>query len=300
MKRKIFTLLAAIAVVGMVNAQNKSITIKKATDAITLDGVGDEASWTAAAANAMDQTTGVPNVANFKMTYDDKNLYVLVSATDATPNQDGASTWQSDCIELMISMDTANSSAYRAAGDMQIRKIASKSQADGGVEKGAYLGDTLYVEQADGATYAQEWEIPWAGLEVGLADAGLTFNGKDFRFETQNGDNDGSGNNRTGQSFWNTNHDNTWNSVKDQGFIVLAEPIAAVGPVSVKNAKVAASTISIKANYIDFSVKSDVNVYDITGKLVLKANNVNTISTAALKNGVYVVSANNEAKKFIK
>jgi len=297
MKRKIFTLLAAIAVVGMVNAQFKSITIKKATDAIAIDGVGDEASWGAATANACDQTTGVPNTANFKLTYDDNNLYVLVTATDATPNQDGASTWQSDCVELMLAMDTTTSASYRAAGDMQIRKKNSLSQADGGVEKGAYLGDTLYVAQEDGADYVQEWSIPWAGLKTGLTDAGLKFDGKNFRFEIQVADNDGTGNNRTGQSFWSTNKDNAWNTVTSQGFVVLETPVegTTTGIVTVK-----ASSISVRSNSINFATTTNVNVYDITGKLVLKANNVNSISTAALKSGVYVVKTNNEAVKFIR
>ncbi len=101
-----------------------------------VDGVGDEATWTGITFvdAAIQGAAGDANfAAKFKLTYDDNNIYVLVDVTDPTPNNDGSSTWQSDCVELFFAMDTNTHGTYQS-GDWQIRKLASKAQADGGID----------------------------------------------------------------------------------------------------------------------------------------------------------------------
>ncbi len=303
MKKAMFTLLTAFAVVAWVGAQNTTspdnpLVIKKASGALGIDGVGDEATWTGITFvdAAIQGAAGDANfAAKFKLTYDDNNIYVLVDVTDPTPNNDGSSTWQSDCVELFFAMDTNTHGTYQS-GDWQIRKLASKAQADGGIDGSSNVASVLLsdanfiVEQVDGATgYTQEWQLPIVTL---VQDA--AFDKQHFRFDIQAADNDGTGNERTAQRFWNSNADNQWNQTTNMGYVKMETPVA------VKQAIAKASSIRIKANSIEFAKNmKEVNVYSITGQLILKARNVSQISTAALKSGVYFVVADNEKAKFV-
>lgn len=302
MKKAMFTLLTAIAAVAWVSANTTTPTtplvISHAKGAINIDGVGDEATWTGITA-VVPSLQGAAGDANFggefKLTYDENNIYVLVTVNDATPNQDGSSTWQSDCVELFFAMDTNTHASYKS-GDWQIRKIASKSQADSGVDGSSNVASVLLadpnfkVEQTDAATgYVQEWQLPINTLKQDAA-----FDGQNFRFEIQLADNDGTGNERTAQRFWNSNADNQWNQTTNMGYVKMEWPLA------VKQAIAKASSIRIKANSIEFAkMAKEVNVYSITGQLMLKARNVNAISTSALKSGVYFVVADGEKAKFV-
>lgn len=302
MKKAIFTLFVAMAAVAWVGANTTTpatpLVISHATGSITIDGTGDEAAWGAITAVDVAIKGATKNESfggNFKLTYDESNIYVLVSVNDATPNQDGSSTWQSDCVELFFAMDTNTHSSYQP-GDWQIRKIASKSQADSGVDGSGSVASVLLadanfkVEQVDGATgYVQEWQLPIVTLKQDAA-----FDGQNFRFDIQLADNDGSGNERTDQRFWNSNADNQWNQTTNMGYVKMEWPLA------VKQAIAKASSIRIKANSIEFAkTAKEVNVYSITGQLMLKARNVNAISTSALKSGVYFVVADGEKAKFV-
>ena len=207
--------------------QNKILTIFKTSDKITIDGIYNEQSWQQAKTENIEQSIGKVDglSANFKMCYDEKNIYVLVSVTDPTPNVDGITTWNSDNTCLYLAMDTLNSTSYRT-GDWQIRKVASKSQNDGGIDGNsknlnALLSDPNFkVEQVDGATYVQEWQLPISTLATNA-----NFNGQWFRFDIQITDNDGTSNERTGQLFWNSNANDQDIKIKNHGYIYMKENI---------------------------------------------------------------------------
>ncbi|MGC8803745.1 MAG: sugar-binding protein [Bacteroidales bacterium] len=227
MKKAMFTLLVAVATAAWVGANTTTPTnplvISHAKGAINIDGVGDEATWTSISevVPAIAKTAGAANFGGwFKLTYDDDYIYVLVSVNDPTPNHDGSSTWQSDCVELFFAMDKNTHSSYQS-GDWEIRKIASKSQADGGVDGSANVATVLLadenfkVEQVDGANgYVQEWQLPINTLKQDAA-----FDGQNIRFDIQLADNDGTGHERTAQRFWNSNADNQWNQTTNMGYV---------------------------------------------------------------------------------
>ncbi|MGC8825252.1 MAG: hypothetical protein ACP5PZ_11800, partial [Bacteroidales bacterium] len=78
MKKTIFTLVAAIAAVGWMHANttspSKPLVIKKAQGTITIDGIGNEATWTSISkvVPALNGAAGDPNFGGwFKLTYDD-------------------------------------------------------------------------------------------------------------------------------------------------------------------------------------------------------------------------------------
>jgi len=302
MKKAMFTLLTAIAAVAWVSANTTTPTtplvISKATGTINIDGVGDEATWTGITAvdASLKGAAGNPNFSGkFKLTYDEKNIYVLVTVNDPTPGMDHPShTWESDCVELFFAMDTNKHKSYQA-GDWQIRKRASKPERDsidGSSNVPSLLANPNFkVAQQDIATgYVQEWQLPIDSLVQGAK-----FDGQNFRFEIQLADNE-DGSKRTAQRFWNSTADNQWNQTTNMGYVRMQTPI----PVAVKQAIAKASSIRIKANSIEFAkMAKEVNVYSITGQLMLKARNVNAISTSALKSGVYFVVADGEKAKFV-
>jgi len=144
----------------------------------------------------------------------------LLYITDPTPNQVGSSTWQSDCVELFFAMDVKNSDTYRP-GDWQIRKLASKTQAAGGVDGSSNIATLLAdanfkVVQKDGGPMVQEWQIP-----INTLVETANFNGSSFRFDIQLSDNDGTGNERTGHIYWNSTADDQWTRIQNQGMIYL-------------------------------------------------------------------------------
>lgn len=233
MKKTMITLVATFTVIGWLYASTTSpsnpLVIKRAQGTITIDGVGNEATWAGIIAVQVSIQKALKDPAfkgNFKLTYDDNNIYVLVNVTDPTPNNNGSTTWQSDCVELFFAMDT-NSHDYYQPGDWQIRKIASTSQANGGVDGSLNVGTSLLadpnfkVEQTDYAGgYIQEWQIPIATLKQNAA-----FDGQNIRFEIHLANNDGTGNERTDQRFWNDGADDQWAKTVHMGYVHLSSAL---------------------------------------------------------------------------
>ncbi len=90
-----------------------TVTIKKATAPLTIDGKADEPVWQIAAATAGFVTAeGGPEpkgVTAAKLAYDDANLYVFVTADDddvaSEYTQHDDSIWKSDVVEVFIDAD---------------------------------------------------------------------------------------------------------------------------------------------------------------------------------------------------
>ncbi len=296
MKKTIFTILGLMVAFYFANA--KELTIKKLTAGteITLDG--DDSDWESITAGGeLDQLKGAntTNTATFKMTYDDKFVYVVAKIQDEQMDtSQSKNVWEKDCIEVFFvfndtcleKVTTIDSSKYSYSngqlGAWQLRKVWGRDMTD-------FSGKGFEAVEADiSGGYCQEWKLPFDTLK----STGI-WSGQKFMFEIQNGDNDGAG--RDGQHFWNKASDDQWNTIKNQGVIILETPITAVKNIA------KASSIKIKANSIEFAgTVKEVNVYNITGQLVLKAKNVNKVSTATLKTGTYFVVAGNEKAKFVK
>jgi hypothetical protein len=313
MKKTMFTLVVAAATFAWAAAQtttaNNPLIVKKATGAIEIDGVSDDAAWGSITAQPVSIKKGSVDqggfAGTFKFTYDDNNFYLLFEVQDPTFGQVHDATWQSDCVEVFFAMDTANSPAYREKGDWQLRvraaeEFANVESMDGNHGPGNTWNvdpikndpNTKVAETNTGTAYTQEWQLPIATLVEGANFVDNQW----FRFDVQLADNrDGAGG-RVSQLFWNSNADNQYERVQNQGYIKLETPVA----VKQTQTLAKASSIRIKANSIEFAkMAKEVNVYSITGQLMLKARNVNAISTSALKSGVYFVVADGEKAKFV-
>ena len=217
--------------------------------------IQSDLAWTNAASNVLDQTLGIPNNASFKMTYDSKFLYVLVSVNDATPNR-----FPNDYVDLYFSMDTLSSS-NRNESDYMYRKLCAIAKENGGVRSNYggmdFSKSTGFdVAQVDGNTYIQEWKIPIDSLIKDMGGDNIQFNGKNFRFEMQVGDNNGTSDYITGQSFWNTNLDDYRYCNRHFGYVTFSEPISPSNKLKV-------SETSKYYNY-DFTGSNYFHIYSNT------------------------------------
>lgn len=239
LKKALLTTLSTL-LVNTFHIEGKELTIFRTNTPIYIDGAENENTWKSIPWEPINlihfnnSDISLDFWAQFKMCYDDENIYLLVKVHDPTPNQVGSTSWQNDCVELFFAMDTSNSSTYRY-GDWQLRKTAAITLDEGGVdgEMGTEYGiswsinlmledPNFKVEQSDGySEYVQEWQIPIATLVNGS-----NFNGTSFRFDIHIADNDGTGNDRTGSIFWNSKADDQWTKVEHQGYIYLSESIA--------------------------------------------------------------------------
>ena len=92
-----------------------TVVVKKATGPFSIDGKADEPSWQAAASTAGFVTAeGGPEpkgVTAAKLTYDDQNLYVFVSADDEDVASEYTKTdepiWKADVVEIFIDADAS-------------------------------------------------------------------------------------------------------------------------------------------------------------------------------------------------
>jgi hypothetical protein len=309
MKRKIFTLLACAS---FVVAGAAELTIKQMT-APTLDA--DPSDWgdgwvTMSLTNAASTTSDMS--AKFQFGYDMQKAYIILEINDATPNSDATAipnSYERDCNEMFFSMTGDTMKKYHE-GCWQLRMQRSPETKDAVDGNNGKIGggdmwnlDTMkhdagFNAVSSGTTnpYYIEWAIPWNALTWQLrSDSTAAWDFKTFTWDLAVADNTtGAGNGRTQQVYWNNNTDGQWNNTSCFGKVTLTDK------VNVNNMSAANSNIRIRPSYIQFTNTSDVNVYDITGKLVLKASRVNQISTAALRSGVYVVSTGSESKKFIR
>ncbi len=247
----------------------KEIVISKVSSPITIDG--DSSEWSNFPAYTLNEYNQSAEIsAYFKMCYDNDYIYVLVAVTDPTPNKEGYSTWQSDCVELYFAMDITDSWAYRE-GDWQIRKVAAHAQDDFGIDGMGNRIDVLLnddnfkVEQKDGIPYVQEWKLPINTL-VGIS----AFDGENFRFDIAVADNNGIDGYRSGHIFWNSAADNQWTTIQNQGFVKLSQRISS------DNITIDSNSVIINMNkYGIYYIDSISYLFDSGGELQYYDNNEN-------------------------
>jgi hypothetical protein len=303
----------------------KTIYINKTNSSITIDGIINESVWenTEKVAIAVTESEYCPGKYGgyFKMTYDDSNIFIAVSVYDDTPFltiKDEFS--QCDRIWLYFSMDTTfnvvtDSISTRALfypGYWRISKIATPDSAigfdgkpalyaNGGILLGfpmswwntsIFTNPNFKISQTQTDTsYIQEWKIPLDSL-----DPLKKFNRTCFKFDIAiaNKSDIADTNEYVCKKYWNSFEDNFWSN-RTFGFVYLKKDSTVIIKLSKPS-----EAMSFKNNSIVFSKPTYASIFDITGKLVFKANHVLSINTTALKSGVYLVNANNETRKYIK
>jgi hypothetical protein len=299
--KKLITLFSiAVAVSFSASAQ---LSIPFMNTAPTIDGVSDDWSETwidQAQANANSTTSAMSS--KFQIGHDDDNIYLIVEVQDATPNNDATvitDTYQRDCIEFFVSMHSVTEDPALVAGDWQLRvqratELETMFESKDGTAAAEEAGDFVASVEDDGASmYTVEMKFSKAAL---AQDS--DFDGENIRMELQTADNtDGTNSGRTQQMYWMDNSDQGWQDINICSPAVLAPNLVGVK----ENANVKASAFINKANVLKVkNMTGVIYVYDVTGKLALKADAKETINVATLKSGLYIVKNNDFSTKVIK
>jgi hypothetical protein len=138
--------------------------------------------------------------ANFRITRDAANLYILVDVTDDDLRNDGGNNWENDAVEIFIDMGNDKSGSY-GANDFAYTFVIndptvyeSKHNATTGV---------AFAQGAKAGGYIMEIRIPWTTL--GGAQSAGSFIGFDLHVN----DDDGGGG-RDAKKAWKDASDNAW------------------------------------------------------------------------------------------
>ncbi len=249
--------------IHLATAVTNHIIINEVSTAPVIDGTGTDAVWTSQTANNITQSindvSGISG--NFKMCYDNLYVYILVNVKDNSLGANGTgsvatdgNSYEGDCVELFFAADTNNATAY-TPGDWQIRKLVSKTQANGGIDGensvslSSLTSDANFkVVQTMGTnSYVQEWQIPIATLKQTA-----NFDNKDFRFDVHLV-NDSNGT-KIGGLYWNSNADDQWSKVQNQGFIHLATAIVT-------------STLSVSTSTLNVASTAGTTTFNITSNV---------------------------------
>jgi hypothetical protein len=286
--------------------------VSKTATAIEIDALEDDAMANVAKAEIKNVALGTvastaDNSGFFKAMYDDKNLYLYVEVTDDDPIAYGDATqpWNNDGIEIFVdAKDRRYVGGARISSEQHQLRINLDRYYTGTEilsmdQSGLGTTDTMTAATyKDNAAYYIEAAIPWKGICT-ATDVDATKIGDGFKMCFEISVLDASAKDtRKSILNWanNTGTDVAYASNQYYGRLVLGSGSTSVGSVS----KVSDIAYSRASNLLKFASASSVNVYDITGKLVIKAANVSSVSTSSLNNGVYVVVAGNERLKFIK
>lgn len=245
-------------------------------------------------------TTGMS--AEFQISHDNDNIYVIISVADATPHNEEAinNAYERDNVEVFFSMHSVTADASYAEGDIQLRCQRTINGAQEWISGKQYAdmaasSNFKYSAVSDATSYMIEFQFPKAVL-AGTSD----FDGTNFRFEIQAADNTtGLPGGRTQQQFNFDGSDGQFGDINLLGDAVLANLVTSIMSVTSSN------KISAYINNNDLVVNNAngyVSVFDITGKLVLKTNinGSNVIDVSGLRRGFYIVTAKGYSVKVIK
>lgn len=114
------------------------------------------------------ETGGVE--ASYKVSWDDKNLYLLANVTDPTPMKNehtGGDLWNADALELFIGSEKLDQGGTLLFTDRQILLGAGKDNQTHVANAPKQPAITTSVTPAvDGKGYTLEAAIPWSALDV--------------------------------------------------------------------------------------------------------------------------------------
>lgn len=298
MKKTFFTLLALASMYCLVNAATP--VCPYLYTAPTIDG--DKSEWTGAWLNmdsivqnttiAVDLQGGLS--AKFQMGYDKDNLYLVFDIKDASMGDTAKAfgTWNSDCAEVMLSLDTAYSGGI--TGMYQFRKLEGEFDS---ITDGTIFGNGVLiknwnanpkckvkeVDASDG--YVQEWQLPWDSLMVRMDTTGAgrgPWEKNQFRLEVQAADNTGT--NRTEQCFWAGTSNNAWNQSIFQRVVKLEFPLGINTPQTENKIDVTVTKDMLQLS----KVANEITICNITGQIVLQARFTDKVYIGKLASGIYI------------
>jgi len=238
MKKTLFTLLAVFICLSA-SAVNDTLSVYKATSLPKIDGVLSEwtGTWTPLTKTKVTASGHNNASAKFQAKYTKDSLYVAVQVLDSTVSYSSSTisnTYERDCVELFIKMDTTTNTSNNGADQYRLIRDGSFAAGDGATVTSIGKQKVAPILGADGTTvigWNAELSFAWYGTATSLAAknsftqsiAGIDNKPYPFiRFEVGVANNTtGSAGGRTQQLFWNSNADTQYNSMAAQGFAKL-------------------------------------------------------------------------------
>lgn len=305
MKAKIFTFILCFAISGAMFGQDLSVLYTPDL-APTIDGIIDENDpwqedgWTANALYKEGSTED--HSSEFQLLWDDNNIYVAVKIVDATPFNDNATDYQNDCVELFFHLDGGSVEGTEVAYTASTCQLRfQRDESTHGFGGTAAIVTALQAED-DFAYAVVTDEAGWvleAALPIDALDGGGVFDGVNLMFEIQTADN--TGEERTGQAFWQEASDNQWQWVETFSQIALSNDQVQLNTVQSLTQDMA--KVWVANDMLNFrNVEGNVSVYSISGALVAKeyVDLDGYIDISSLKSGVYFVTSKQLTAKFVK
>lgn len=160
---------------GTRQGARKVVSIPRALPGMTINGIQDN--WPGlpaeriTAANLVLGTDPQGVSGDFRLAWDDANLYLFIQVKDPTPMQNDnpvTSLWAADCVELFIGPDDLNRGGPMQFGDRQVL-LSAHQGADGyrwyfNNSPQQYEVKMALVKNVGNDGYALEAAIPFAGL----------------------------------------------------------------------------------------------------------------------------------------
>jgi hypothetical protein len=311
--KKLFLLLAGVAVVGFIFAQGP-ITIKRASKAAKIDGVADSNDpWNAGGVTwiNMTQNKGANTTSDitckFQLTYDNSNLYLIAqSSGDKVMDTDAVAipnSYERDCFEVFVKLDTTSGDAGTyIPGDFQFRQSRASIFPDrfdaGQLIAGWQDNGNFKIAQTEGSgNYQQEWQMPWS-LLADSSGMDPEWDHIQIKFDIQNADNTtAAGNGRTQQLFWNSGSDEQWHNTTYFGLVTLQDKVV---PVSVPTVKASAKNLYYNGIELKLSKAGNLVIYNVAGVKVASLKNVSSFNASSLTSGVYIAQSGRNVCKFVK
>ncbi len=164
---------------GTQGKARRTVLIPRALPGMTINGIQDH--WPGlpaeriTAANLVLGTDAGPVAADFRLCWDDANLYLFAQVKDPTPMQNdntGDGLWAGDSIELFIGSENLEAGGALQFSDRQV--LLSAHRGAGGAADGYrwFFANSpkqaevkmVVVPEVAGDGYTVEAAIPWAGL----------------------------------------------------------------------------------------------------------------------------------------
>ncbi|MFC5470564.1 sugar-binding protein [Cohnella suwonensis] len=183
----------------------------KTSAAVTADGVLNESVWAASPSKAATKATlGVPdNAFNYRVAWDDTNLYVALQQEDRAMFNDSAAPSDDDSFDVYIDANNNKGSSY----DTYDRQYTIRYNDTVLYERNNRKTGVLHGVSASGTTLSAELVVPWSHLGVTPTP------GMKIGFDAASNDDD-DGLYRESQSMW-AGTANNWTNTSAFGELTL-------------------------------------------------------------------------------
>jgi hypothetical protein len=167
--------------------------------------------------------TPVANLsANYRLMYDNTNLYVFVDVTDNVRNSnDNVNYWQNDGVEIYIDINNDKSAAY-GADDYQYALVLNTVSATIGTtgmetkHSPASITGVVFAQANNASGYTMEFKFPWNTLKAGYTPVTGTYLGFDISI------NDNDGGSRVNQLSWTDGTFSEWGNPGKFGNVLFS------------------------------------------------------------------------------